>query len=89
MALYYVDTSALVKRYHVEQGSDRVDGLFADVGAGLVTANFALTELTSALDRKCQEGLLGRDGLTQILAAAARDILAEFWLLEWTAPTFG
>ena len=82
MALYYVDTSALVKRYHVEQGSDRVDGLFADAGAGLVTANFALTELTSALDRKCQEGLLGREGLAQVLAAAARDILAEFWLLE-------
>lgn len=82
MALYYVDTSALVKRYHVEQGSDRVDGLFADAGAGLVTANFTLTELTSALDRKCQEGLLGREGLIQILAVVARDILAEFWLLE-------
>jgi len=35
VALYYVDTSALVKRYHVEQGSDLIDGLFAD--ADLVT----------------------------------------------------
>ena len=82
MALYYVDTSALVKRYHLEQGSDRIDRLFADANAGLVMAGFALTELTSALDRKCQEGLLTGEGLTQVLAVVARDVLAEFWLVE-------
>jgi predicted nucleic acid-binding protein len=82
VALYYVDTSALVKRYHLEQGSDRIDRLFADAGAGLVMAGFALTELTSALDRKCQEGLLTGEGLAQVLAVVARDVLAEFWLVE-------
>lgn len=82
MAIYYVDTSALVKRYHLEQGSDRIDRLFADAGAGLVMASFALTELTSALDRKCQEGLLTGEGLAQVLAVVARDVLAEFWLVE-------
>lgn len=50
MPLFYVDTSALVKRYHLEQGSDQVDRLLADPDAGLVTANIAVTELTSALD---------------------------------------
>ena len=50
MPLFYVDTSALVKRYHVELGSDQVDRLFADPAASLVTANLAITELTSALD---------------------------------------
>jgi predicted nucleic acid-binding protein len=82
VALYYVDTSALVKRYHLEQGSDRIDRLFADAGAGLVMSGFALTELTSALDRKCQEGLLTGEGLAQVLAVVARDVLAEFWLVE-------
>ena len=82
MALYYVDTSALVKRYHLEQGSDRIDRLFADANAGLVMAGFALTELTSALDRKCQEGLLTGEGLAQVLAVVAWDVLAEFWLVE-------
>jgi predicted nucleic acid-binding protein len=80
--LFYVDTSALVKRYHVEQGFDQVDRLFADPDDGLVTANIAVTELTSALDRKCQDGALTREGLIQILAVAAQDLLAEFWLLE-------
>jgi predicted nucleic acid-binding protein len=80
--LFYVDTSALVKRYHLEHGSDQVDRLFADPDDGLVTANIAVTELTSALDRKCQDGALTREGLIQILAVAAQDLLAEFWLLE-------
>ena len=82
MALFYVDTSALVKRYHSELGSDRVDQLFDDLEASLVTANFVVTEMTSALDRKCQDGALTREGLTKILAVAARDLLEEFWLLE-------
>jgi predicted nucleic acid-binding protein len=59
-----------------------VDRLFADPDDGLVTANIAVTELTSALDRKCQDGALTREGLIQILAVAAQDLLAEFWLLE-------
>jgi predicted nucleic acid-binding protein len=73
--LFYIDTSALVKRYHVELGSDQMDRLFADPAASLVTANLAITELTSALDRKCQDGALTREGLTQILAVAAQDLL--------------
>lgn len=82
MPLFYVDTSALVKRYHIELGSEHVDRLFVDADAVLVIADFAVTELTSALDRKCQEGALTADGLAQILAVAARDLLEEFWLLE-------
>ncbi len=82
MAVYYVDTSALVKRYHVELGSDHVDRLFADPASILLTANLTITELTSALDRKQQEGLVSQEGLRQVLAVAARDLLEEFWLIE-------
>ena len=88
MPLFYVDTSALVKRYHIELGSDQVDRLFADPAASLVTANLAITELTSALDRKYQDGALTREGLTQIPAVAAQDLLAEFCCLSWTAHIF-
>jgi predicted nucleic acid-binding protein len=79
---YYVDTSALVKRYHVEPGSQRVDQLFGDPASTFLTANIALTEVTSALDRKVQEGMLTRDALTTVLAAIARDLLEDFWLIE-------
>ncbi len=82
MPVYYIDTSALVKRYHLEQGSDRVDQIFADPASILSTANLTITELTSALDRKLQGGLLSKQGLTHVLSVAARDLLEEFWLIE-------
>ena len=82
MPFYYVDTSALVKRYHTESGSERVDHLFSDPTASFLAANIALTEITSALDRKVQENLLTRDALNTVLAAIARDLLEDFWLIE-------
>ena len=82
MPFYYVDTSALVKRYHTESGSERVDQLFSDPTASFLAANIALTEITSALDRKVQENLLARDALNTVLAAIARDLLEDFWLIE-------
>lgn len=82
MSVYYVDTSALVKRYHVEPGSQRIDQLFGDPTATFLAANIALTEITSALDRKVQESLLTRDALNTVLAAIARDLLEDFWLIE-------
>ena len=82
MPLYYIDTSALVKRYHVEQGSEQVERLFSDQTAVLVTSNLTITELTSALDRKVQERRISEEGLARVLAVAARDLLKEFWLIE-------
>lgn len=82
MPAYYFDTSALVKRYHLEQGSDRMDQLFADPTAALLTANITLAELTSALDRKRQDGVLTQETLNYVLAAVSRDLHEDFWLIE-------
>lgn len=82
MPAYYVDTSALVKRYHLELGSERMDEPFRDPASVFLTANITLTEFTSALDRKVQEGILTREALNTVLAAVARDLLEEFWLIE-------
>jgi hypothetical protein len=35
MPAYFFDTSALVKRYHIEEGSEKVDEIFNDPG-GLI-----------------------------------------------------
>jgi predicted nucleic acid-binding protein len=82
---YYFDTSALVKRYHIEPGSDRVDRLFTDPASTFLTANITPAEITSALDRKCQEGALPRPALSRVLTAVARDLSAEFALIELSA----
>jgi len=49
MALFLFDTSALVKRYHVEVGSDKVDEIFDDPDNVLIISELALVEVTSAL----------------------------------------
>jgi hypothetical protein len=44
MPAYFFDTSALVKRYHVEEGSEKIDQIFNDpegifaIAESLVTA---------------------------------------------------
>ena len=80
--VYYFDTSALVKRYHVEAGSGVVDSLFADPEAVFLTANITLAELTSALARNLQQGLITRLTLDRALSVVARDLLEDFWLID-------
>jgi len=41
MSKYYFDTSAIVKRYHLEDGSDLIDRLFAESDA-----EFVISEVT-------------------------------------------
>ncbi len=82
MPVYYFDTSALVKRYHVEPGSETVDQLFAEPEAAFLIANITIAELTSALVRKLQEGLMTRPVLDHVLSAFAQDLLTDFWIID-------
>ncbi|MFH0724750.1 MAG: type II toxin-antitoxin system VapC family toxin [Pseudomonadota bacterium] len=51
MTRYFLDTSALVKIYHREDGSDYCMGLYADQST-LIISEFARVELHSAIFRK-------------------------------------
>lgn len=82
MPLYYLDTSALVKRYHQELGSERVNRLFEDPAASFFTSNLTLTELTSALDRKVQDATITDEAVATVMAVVARDFLERIWLID-------
>lgn len=72
--MLYVDSSALVKKYVREPGSDRVHKLLAQSGM-TVTAKQAYPELLAGLNRKRRE-----QGITE---KAYREALADFesdWL---------
>ena len=57
----YLDTSALVKRYIEEAGSQDVDAVMRDaIGAG--TSMITRTEVAAALARAVREGRLSEDG---------------------------
>ena len=50
--LYYFDTSAIVKLYHEETGSDKVKTLFEDDAAENCICQLTFTEFCSTLYKK-------------------------------------
>ena len=48
MKYYYFDSSALVKRYAPEKGTDRVDGIFQEKDRVLIIANIGIVAIYSA-----------------------------------------
>ena len=62
--MIYLDTSALVKRYVEEEGTQEVDRLFDSAYRGsavLATSALNLGEASSVLDRKARRGELSGD----------------------------
>ena len=59
MASYFLDTSALVKRYHNESGTIRVDAIFAETGSSRVISRMGLMEIVSALALKVRTREIG------------------------------
>ncbi|MEK6697907.1 MAG: type II toxin-antitoxin system VapC family toxin [Nitrospirota bacterium] len=64
---YFFDTSAIVKLYHQEAGSDRVLPLYRD-GEAIVISELSKVELLSTIHKKLRTGEITADTL-----AAVRD----------------
>ncbi len=62
--ILYCDTSALIKRYVEEAGSDQVDRLFEE-GSSVVTSTVAFAEIMAVFRRKYREGILTRTGYSK------------------------
>jgi uncharacterized protein len=56
MARYFFDTSALVKHYHAEKGTDAVDRVMGEAGAELLIARLTLVETISVFAIKVRTG---------------------------------
>lgn len=70
----YFDASALAKRYVDEPHGDRVRRL---LGEGLpATSRFSQIEVTSALARRCREGVISAADCDRAIAAVAADFAA-------------
>jgi len=82
---FLFDTSALVKRYHIEPGSDKVDEIFEDTDNVLVISELTLVEVTSALLRKRNRGEITASAMKNALAQFARDVLSELIVADLTS----
>ena len=82
MPLYFFDTSALVKRYHVETGSEKVDEIFNDPEGIFAISSITITEFTSAFARKLTEGIISKDDLLICLSEFSKDMIHSFWIID-------
>ncbi len=78
--LYYFDTSAMVKLYHDETGSDTVKTLFEDNAADNCICQLTLTEFCSSLYKKLRTKEIADERIVQE-AIKSFEIDTQF---EWT-----
>ena len=64
---YYLDTSALVKLYHQEAGTEQVEALFTQAESSLIISELATVELHSTVARKFRTGEISEDAFEEIL----------------------
>jgi uncharacterized protein len=83
MALHYLDTSALVKRYVAEQGSAWVEALAAS--EPVAVSSLAAVELASALARRTREGDLTLEERDSIFRSFIEDA-RQYVMLAVTKP---
>jgi predicted nucleic acid-binding protein len=77
MAFYFFDTSALVKRYHLESGSERVNAIFDDRDNVLIISELAIVEMASALQRKRNRSEISLQAMNDALTQFANNVLGD------------
>ena len=84
---YYFDTSALVKIYHLEHGSQEVIKLYR-ANAIICISELAVLELASAVNRKYREGEIGSAALESLFVKFQDDFENRFEILSFTSLVF-
>jgi uncharacterized protein len=74
MGRYFLDTSALVKHYHAEAGTDTVDRLIDEAGAELLIARLTLVETISVFAIKVRAGEFDAVEFVRLRALFARHV---------------
>ena len=74
MPRHFLDSSALVKRYHQESGSAKVDGLFNATANRFFVSRLALVEVRSSFARLVREGTLTTSEFGDLVARLHEDV---------------
>jgi hypothetical protein len=83
VSIAYLDSSALVKHYIAEVGSDWVKSLLAlDRTPTVFTSNMTVVEATCAFARRRREGTLSSQDHAQVLAAFDYDITYRYNMVD-------
>lgn len=80
---YFLDSSALVKRYVAEVGSDWVRGIADPADRNqLIIARVTWVEVASALARRGREGVLPKEAVARAIDAFQYDLDTQYQVVE-------
>jgi predicted nucleic acid-binding protein len=82
VSIVYFDTSALVKRYITEVGSDWVKTLLENRTSGLFTSRLSIIEGACTFARRHREGMLSPEDYRQLLAIFDYDFAYRYNTLD-------
>jgi predicted nucleic acid-binding protein len=76
MAMFYLDTSALVKRYKTEEGSETVDYLYDNLPSrhSLSISFLTVLEFVSAIRRLLKEGNISDEEFRDVLSTFSQEV---------------
>jgi len=85
LSKYFLDTSAIVKRYHREDGSDFIDILFEETDVEFVISDISIIEFYSALSLKVRVGEIDEKNFVSLRKLFSEDIKRGlFEVVEFT-----
>ena len=84
----FFDTSALVKRYYDEPGTEVVDRLVGDEETKVVVTAIAVIEVVSAFRRKYNRGNIPEKVVDELLAAFFDEALSDFLIVSTEEALF-
>lgn len=74
MKTYFLDTSALVKRYHQEVGTDIIDEIFGEEGKVLFISDLSIIEFHSAIALKVRTREISRDAFFHLIGLFSNEL---------------
>lgn len=77
MSRYFLDSSALVKRYHTESGSDKVLRVFADSSCRVLVSRLALVEVHSCFARLVRDSVLSEAEFLRLSTRMKTDVTSR------------
>ncbi len=84
MSSFFLDSSAIVKQYVLEEGTSWVQQLFADEDHTLFISRIAAAEVVAAFYLRLRVGTLGQIRAAQATTEFQRDLLQLFQIVDVT-----
>lgn len=88
MPPYFFDTSALVKRYHDEPGTQRVDKLLDNPDSEILISSLTVVESVSAFRRTYNRGAVSESEMEQLIGVFFREALDDFVIIPMEESFF-